>query len=385
MVVGAGAFGSWTALWLRRRGHEVLLLDAHGPGNSLSSSGDEARVTRSGHAHDDFYPRWQRRSLDHWRAVGDQVGETLFVPTGMLWLAAHDEGPEADSLAVLERLRIPAERWTLERLEQAYPWIALDGLSWALHEPEAGALMARRGVAAVARRFVDEGGQLRRERVDPSELRTDRSRADLIVWACGPWLPGLFPGLLGPMISVTRQDVLYLATPPGDGRFDAGSAPTWVEHAAAIYGLPSIESRGFKIAPDAPGPAVDPDRLERTPSAERIAESRAYLRHRMPALAGQPLVESRVCQYETTADTHFVIDRHPELADTWIVGGGSGHGFKHAPAVGEYLAALIDDDGAATAELAPPDDRFRIGLRAPASGMRTAGHAAAPSASAKTR
>ena len=139
-----------------------------------------------------------------------------------------------------------------------------------------------------------------------------------------------------------------------------GSLPTWVEYEAAFYGLPSIEGRGFKVAPDWPGPIVDPDRQERRVSDERVDASRAYLRRRFPALADQPVAEGRVCQYELTPDTHFIIDRHPSIASAWIVGGGSGHGFKHGPAVGEYLVRAGDGRRAAAAALAPPDDRFAL-------------------------
>jgi glycine/D-amino acid oxidase-like deaminating enzyme len=174
-------------------------------------------------------------------------------------------------------------------------------------------------------------------------------------------------------MTVAQQEIIYFATPPGDARFDAGNHPTWVEYDAAFYGLPSIEGRGFKVAPDWPGPMVDPDRQERRISDERIDASRAYLRRRFPALADQPVAEGRVCQYELTLDTHFIIDRHPALEGGWIVGGGSGHGFKHAPAIGEYLSALVLDEDAG--ELAPPDDRFVLRARTAGLGMRTAGFA----------
>ena len=170
---------------------------------------------------------------------------------------------------------------------------------------------------------------------------------------------------------MTRQEVVYVATPPGDDRFDAGTHPIWVEYGAAIYGLPSIEHRGFKVAPDTPGPIVDPDTQDRRLTDERVAVARAYLARRFPALADRPVAEGRVCQYETTPDTHFIIDRLPALGvlNAWVVGGGSGHGFKHGPVVGEYLSGLVT--GQPVADLAPPDDRFAIRPRAAGLGMRT--------------
>lgn len=372
VVIGAGAFGAWTALWLRRRGASVTLVEQYAPGNALSSSGDESRVTRSAHGRDELYPIWQRRALRHW----NDLAPKLVLKTGVLWLASRDDGFEADSLATLSRLRIPVERVDPGALAQRHPQMALDGVVWALFEPEGGAILARRAVAAAAQAFGDEGGELRtgRAQVTGGTVSVDGEpvRADAIVLAAGPWLPMLVGGVPGFELSVTQQEVIYIATPPGDAGFSVGSLPIWAEYDAAFYGLPSIEGRGFKIAPDWPGPVVDPDRQDRRLSDECVAASRDYLRRRFPALADQPVAEGRVCQYELSADQHFIIDRHPTLDGTWIVGGGSGHGFKHAPVIGEYVAALVLGHEQAATELAPPDDRFALGPRAAGVGMRTA-------------
>jgi len=378
VVIGAGVFGTWTALWLRRRGASVLLVDQYGPGNSLASSGDESRVTRSAHGPDAHYPRWQLHSLRQW--VG--LDPTLFVPTGVLWFAGRDDGFEADSAATLDRMGVAAERLDADDLARRWPQIVPDGITWALHEPDAGVLMARRGVATAARALVDEGGEVRIGLASVSgtqvSVNGEHLRADAVVFAAGPWLPKLLGEVPGLELSVPQQEIIYFATPPGDDRFDAGQHPTWVDYDGAFYGIPSIERRGFKIAPDWPGPFVDPDLQERRLSDERVDVARAYLSRRFPAMAAQPVSEGRVCQYELTADTHFIIDRHPSIGGAWVAGGGSGHGYKHGPAVGEYLSALVMGDTAAAASLAPPDDRFALRPRVEALGMRTAGVAARP-------
>ena len=373
VVIGAGAFGSWTALWLQRRGASVTLVEQYGPGNSLSSSGDESRVTRSAHGPDDHYPLWQRRSLTQW--VG--LAPDLFVPTGVLWLARTHDGFERQSAETLSRLGIAHERLDAHALRARYPQISTDDVAWALYEPEAGVLLARRAVAATARALSEEGGFVRIgfASVHGAKVFVDGEAldADAFVFAAGPWLPKLLGEVPGLEMSVPQQEIIYFATPPGDRRFDAGVHPTWVEYDAAFYGLPSIEGRGFKVAPDWPGPMVDPDRQERRISDERVEASRAYLRKRFPALADQPVAEGRVCQYELTVDTHFIIDRHPTFDGAWVVGGGSGHGFKHAPAVGEYVSALVL--GRDANQLAPPDDRFALRPRSAGVGMRTSGAA----------
>jgi sarcosine oxidase len=377
VVIGAGVFGTWTARWLQRRGVTVTLVDQYGPGNSLASSGDESRVTRSGHGPDDHYPVWQRRSLTQWL----ELDRSLFVRTGALWFAHGDDGFEADSAATLDRLGIPAQRLERDVLAERYPQIRTDDLAWALHEPEAGALLARRAVAATAHAFVEEGGEVRigLARVEGDRVLVDGTtvEADAVVFAAGPWLARLLGPLPGLELSVPQQEIIYFATPPGDDRFDAANHPIWIDYDGAFYGIPSVERRGFKVAPDWPGPIVDPDRQERRLSDERVDAARAYLARRFPAMAGQPVAEGRVCQYELTPDTHFIVDRHPSMADAWVVGGGSGHGFKHGPALGEYLSALVVGDAAAAATLAPPDERFALRRRAAGIGMRTSGAAPA--------
>ena len=385
VVVGAGVMGAWTALWLRRRGHAVTLVDRHGPGNRLGSSGDESRITRSSHGPDRHYPVWQRRALTHWRELERGAAETLFVETGVVWLVTPGETFEAESLISLAALGIPVERWWHDQFATRVPVMRPDGIPWALFEPEAGALMARPAVSATIARFGAEGGEVIVGRVESPVAATSgaldhvtlddgrRLAADAFVFACGPWLPDLFPALLGELIVPHRQDVLKFAVPAGDSRFGAGTMPVWIDFGGSFYGFPSFDGIGLKACPDWLGPVERPDASAREVAASTIEASRILLRTRFPAIAEQPLVKTWTCFYEVTPDAHFVIDRHPDLANTWIAGGGTGHAFKHGPVIGEYLAALVAGDAAATAALAPPDDRFAIGTRTAKQGFRTSG------------
>jgi len=181
--------------------------------------------------------------------------------------------------------------------------------------------------------------------------------AGAYVFACGPWLPKLFPELLAPRIFPTRQEVYFFATPPGDVSFAPPAMPAWFHHPALVYGLPDLENRGFKISIDRHGPAFDPDSGSRVATAEGLAEARAYLVQRFPKLRDAVLTESRVCQYENTANGDFIIDRHPQFENVTIAGGGSGHGFKHGPAVGDYVARLLTTSSAA-------EPRFALAVKA---------------------
>ena len=165
---------------------------------------------------------------------------------------------------------------------------------------------------------------------------------DKIVFACGPWMGQLFPDVIGRRIVPTKQEVLFFCTPAGDTRYDSGTLPVWVHIGERlVYGIPGHERRGLKMADDTAGEDVDPTTMERTPSAAGLASARAVVGERFPALAGAPLVEARVCQYEASSDGHYLADRHPQLENVWLVGGGSGHGFKMGPALGEHVAALV--------------------------------------------
>jgi glycine/D-amino acid oxidase-like deaminating enzyme len=228
--------------------------------------------------------------------------------------------------------------------------------------------MARRGVQAAAAQAARgaAGSTAIRGAVRPPagvgrlsavELSDGASiSAGVFVFACGPWLPEAFPDLLSERIFPTRQEVFYFGPPAGDARFSPPAMPVWVDFAEEIYGLPDVESKGFKVAPDRHGPAFDPDSGERAVTPEGLAAVREFVGRRFPALRGAPLVASEVCQYENTSNGDFLIDRHPDRENVWLVGGGSGHGFKHGPAVGEYVAARIADGR-------PVDPRFSLATK----------------------
>ena len=398
VIVGAGVMGSWTALWLRRSGHDVTLIDRFGPGNRMGSSGDESRITRSSHGADRHYPVWQRRALDHWRTLERDSSQELFVQAGVVWLANDEQTFEGESYDALLALGIPAARWSPDELAQHVPVLNPDGVPWALFEPEAGALLARKGVTAAIEAFEGAGGEVVTGRVlapegpDGAWPGGELGRveleggptieADAFVFAAGPWLPDLFPATIGGLIEPHRQDVMYFQAPPRDPRYLAGAMPAWIDFEGSFYGLPSFDGVSIKACPDWLGPIERCDASARECAEETVEASREVLRRRLPGVADQPVVRTWTCFYEVTPDAHFVIDRHPGLGDVWIAGGGTGHAFKHGPVIGEYLAALVAGDAALSAELAPPDDRFGLHARDARPSFRTSGRRPASMAQA---
>ncbi len=367
VVVGAGVFGAWTAYQLRQTGAAVLLLDAYGTGNSRASSGGESRIIRMGYGPDEIYTRSAQRSLIRWCELFERMdtpGKSsinncrvlfpLFQPTGVLWLA-REHDPYCDAiLGTLQRAGVPFEKLQRDELSRRYPQLELGPVAWGILEPDSGVLMARRALQAVVMQAVANGATYLAEAVlspgGHGKLRSITTVSgkeifgEKFVFACGPWLPKLFPELLSELIYVTRQEVFFLGVPAGDERFSPERLPTWVDFNNLAYGIPNVDNRGFKIAIDAHGPKFDPDTGDRVASAAGIAAVRNYLAKRMPLLANAPVMETRVCQYENTSNGDFLIDRHPTFENVWLAGGGSGHGFKHGPVVGEYVAAMISGD-----------------------------------------
>jgi sarcosine oxidase len=363
IVVGAGVFGAWTAWHLRRRGQRVLLLDAYGVAHARASSGGETRIIRMGYGSDEIYTRWSQNSLDQWKALFAATNQPLFHKTAVLWLAGKDESRVHGSRETLQNCGIPFELLQRAELEAKYPQVNFDAVSLGLLEPQSGVLLARRAVDAVVKHAVEKGirfqiaqvaeprGQKSLETVEVST--GEQFSAGQFVFACGPWLGKIFPELLGPRIFPTRQEIFFFGPPPGDSRFAPPSLPTWLFQEEEVYGMPDIESRGLKFARDVHGPLVDPDTQSRVVSAEQAAWAREYVAWRFPALKDAPIVETRVCQYENSSNGDFLIDRHPELSNVWLAGGGSGHGFKHGPAFGEYLSKQILGEG-------PTEPRFSL-------------------------
>ena len=362
-IIGAGVFGAWTAYCLRQKGARVALLDAYGPANSRASSSGETRIIRMGYGPDELYTEWAKRSLPAWRELFERTGSDLFRPTGVLWLTDRNDPYLRQLEETLSRHSVAAEKLTPREIRRRYPQLAFEEDTAGILEPESGVLLARQSVQLVVKEACRSGVEFYYSAVSAPHSRSqsimmgagESISAGTFVFACGPWLPRLFPGLLQSVIQPSRQEVFFLGAPAGSQEFRAGIMPVWLHHnhPDRPYILPDIDQRGVKIALDRHGAAIDPDTDSRLVGDESVKKIRTYIAEHMPALGDAPVLETRVCQYENTANGDFVIDRHPEMENVWIAGGGSGHGFKHGPAVGEYVAGRILNN-------APEEPRFLL-------------------------
>ena len=371
VVIGAGVFGAWSARFLQKSGAKILLVDAYGPGNSRSSSGGESRIIRMGYGPDEIYTRFAMRSLPLWKEIFAEAGRPeLFHKTGVLWIAPDSYQYAIDSLSTLQNNGVGCEQLTVRDLRRRYPQISFEDDAWGIFEPHSGVLMARRAVRAVVDQALAAGGDYRNLGIArPSGQRKlesiatstgEKISAGSFVFACGSWLPKIFPDVLGSRIFVSRQEILFFGVPPGERQFTQPAMPTWLYLKDEFYGMPDIESRGFKVAHDRHGAPVDPDTQSRVASPEAVESAKEFVARRFPALKNAPVVETRVCQYENTSNGDFLIDRHPQLENVWLVGGGSGHGFKHGPAVGEYVAAQVTRSAQTFTK---PEPRFSLATK----------------------
>ena len=358
IVIGAGVFGASLADRLAGEGWEVTLVERSEPGNTRAESGGETRLIRCSHGPDAFYARSARRALELWR----ELGAGVLVESGVVWFARREDGWEADSERVLRAAGIPVGRLSPEEGRDLFPDLAVDDLAFILHEPEAGVLRAADGVRALVDRASEAGARVLRADARPEGAAVvaggARLEADAVVWACGAWLARLFPRTVPLRVSF-QQLVLFEAPAEWSG-------PGWVDFDAALYGHARVDPFGFKVGPDFDGREVDPDQRPLEAEQEALDVARAYLAHRFPALAGAPVASAPACHYSLTPDGEFIFAPHPEHDGVWLLGGGSGHGYKHGPALAEHAAAVLAGREA-------PEPRFALGERSAGRSLRTAG------------
>ncbi len=364
VVVGAGAFGGWTAFYLQQMGAKVTLLDAYGPGNSRASSGGETRLIRADYGDDLIYTRMVMRAYELWDNWQKHWGKSLMKSTGRLTLIpdgmTHDIPVRKQRL---DQFGVETEILSSAELTRRWPQINFAGIQVGMFNPGGAggsALMARDACIAVASAFQENGGQFQIAQAKPGKItgywldnvqlsNGESIRAKQYVFACGPWLGKIFPNLLKNRLTVRRRDTFFFGIPAGDTRFVHPNMPEWGFRGSRYWGFPDFDGRGFKVAVYPDHNTFDPDADERIVNAYEVKRAYDFVAQRFPGMRGQPITETRVCQVTNTEQgRHFIIDQHPELENVWVMGAGNGHGFKHGPAVGEYTAKRILGQGGET-------------------------------------
>lgn len=356
-VVGAGAFGGWAALHLLRNNFKVTLIDAWGPGNSRSSSGDETRVIRSTYGANEFYFDLNVRALQLWKEHEQRCKKKLFQNKGVLWMCYEESTPIVDdSIPFAQKHNMPYEKLSVSEIAARYPIVNTSDLSHAYFDPYGGCLRARESCQTVLKAFLEESGNYIQAHAKPGKMEAGRLtgvdlstantiKADAYIFACGSWVGFVFPEVLGNVITCTKQEVYYFGV-PRDNAQAFEKFPVWVDVDGTdfYYGIPGNNYRGFKLGVDSRGEPFNPTEGDRTPNVGVLQKARKFITHRFPALQDAPVVENRVCPYENSPDGNFLFDHHPEATNLFFLGGGSGHGFKHGPALGELITACLKGD-----------------------------------------
>jgi len=372
VVIGAGAFGVWTAYHLQEMGARVTLIDLYGPGNSRSTSGDETRGVRSSYAGRELWTSWANLAMERWRAFDEEwspaMGDPLFYPTGDLILRDTSEGQIEEVQEIWDTVGVPYESLTPDEVRARWPQIQIEGIEVALYEPGAGVVRSRAACRRVAGIFQQRGGEIRMAKATPGPIQggrmisldlddgQDSISADRYVFALGPWFPKAFPDIMADRLRITTMGhVFYFGTPPGDYRFSYPNLPSW--GFPGVTGWPTLppDNRGFRIRTGG-RMGEDPDTSVRWIPEEFHERPMEILLERFPVIAEQPIVETRACHYESSATRDWIIDEHPEMENVLLAGGGSAEGFKFGPMVGELIAArALGDD-----RFSELDEEFRL-------------------------
>ena len=376
IVVGAGAFGGWTAYYLRQLGARVRLVDAYGPGNSRATSGDETRGVRSSYGdrgvRGELWTRWANQAIDRWAAFDDQWGREmkvhLFFKTGDFIFRPAAEVFTDRTQELWKALRIPFEVPKVEDVARTYPQFNLTKITFALYDPRAGVVRARRACEVLAEAFRQSGGEVfmgyaamgARTGDRLQNIRTTGPAATLtaatFIFALGPWFPKAFPDLMASRLRTPLGHVHYFGTPPGDESFTFPNIPSWNFPGVTGWAALPPDNRGFRVRLRGSS-ATDPDTSDRAFDRTHDAPARTFLAERFPRMTNAPLVETRACHYEMSSSGNFIIDRFPGFSNVWVAGGGTAEGFKFGPVVGEYIAKRVlgvDDDAALAAAFALP-------------------------------
>ena len=366
IVIGAGAFGGWTAYHLQRLGASVTVVDAYGPGNSRATSGDETRGVRSSYGDrgvwSELWTRWANEAIDRWTRFdaewGREMKVRLFFNTGDFIFRAQPEPFTDRNQEIWKKLHIPHQVVQVDEVARDYPIFRLDKIGFALYDPRAGVVRSRRACEVVAEAFRQAGGTVLMGYAAPGDrdgarlqnIKTTGPAAtltgDTFVFALGPWFPKAFPEVMASRIRTPLGHVHYFGTPAGSDRFTFPNAPSF--NFPGVTGWPALppDNRGFRVRLRGSA-ATDPDTSERAFDRSHDTLARGFLAERFPQLAAAPLLETRACHYEMSASGNFIIDRYPGFSNVWVAGGGTAEGFKFGPVVGEYVAKRvlgIEDD-----------------------------------------
>lgn len=365
VVVGAGVFGVTAALELQQRGYKTCLMDPGPIPHPLAASTDISRVVRMEYGADELYTEMVEVCLPRWRDWNSELAEfsepvgRLFHETGVTMFTRSEMTPgefEFESYQVLVRRGHTPERLGADEITRRFPgWnpgVYVDGFFHALGGfAESGRVVSalvekaqRSGVVTRAGSRVTSIQSVGKRKRVTGVLTSDGETLTCgrVVVAAGAWSPLLVPDL-ATVIRISGHPVFHIR-PQDDRHFRIGPFATFMADIGRTgwYGFPVHPLEGvIKFANHALGLTLHPDE-DRIVTREDETMLRRFLRETFPELLDAPIVYSRNCLYCDTLDEHFWIDAHPEISGLTVATGGSGHGFKFAPILGDLIADAVE-------------------------------------------
>ena len=351
IVVGVGGMGSASCYHLARRGVRVLGLEQFNiPHDKGSSHGFSRMIRTAYYEHPNYVPLLQR-SFKLWKELENDALVKVLHVTGGLYLGREDGEIVAGSLRSCEKHDLAFDLLSRHELFNQFPQFHVPNDFVGLLEHQAGFLLPELCIGAHVDLAMRHGAQIHgNEPVLSWEggaggvtvtTATRTYHADKVVFCGGAWSDKLVTDL-GVKLLVTRQ-VLGWVQPRRRDYFQLGVLPVWAidkQDGTIYYGFPlTPDSPGLKIAHHGPGPATDPNTIDRTPHPEDEQSFRPALTRYLPSADG-PLLSMRICMYTNSPDHHFILDRHPRHERVTLACGFSGHGFKFCSVIGEALADL---------------------------------------------
>ncbi|MBX3004350.1 MAG: FAD-dependent oxidoreductase [Anaerolineales bacterium] len=358
LIVGGGTFGINTALELRSRGHAVTLLEPGPVPHPDAASTDISKVIRMDYGRDEFYMEMMEASLALWRQWNEELGETVFHETGVLYFTLDGMGPgdfEYESYQLLLKRGHAIERLTSDEIRKRYPAWNADIYPDGYLNPQGGWSPSGRVVTVLAARAraagvtIIEGARFTELIQDGSAVKGVRTAdgseylADTVVVCAGTWTSTLLPWLQN-VIWSTAQPVMHFQVPAAElASYQPPLFPVWTADVGKTgwYGFPAQPDGTLKLANHGPGWPMDPT-LPRIMPAETEAMFRKFLGESLPGLADAPRIFERLCFYSDTFDGDFWIDRDPERPGLVVSAGGSGHAFKFTPLIGKVTADVVE-------------------------------------------
>lgn len=348
-VVGIGGAGSAALRFLAQAGHETVGFEQFTVGHDRGSSHGDSRIIRYTYP-DPLYTRLMADAYPLWDALEREAGEELFVRCGGLFIGPPDHPDMAETARSLTENGLPYEMLSPDEVRERYPAFRLQPYERGLFQQNSGFLRAGRCVLANVR-IARERGAILCENAPVREIRRQRDRVivttetgikeafDRVIVTAGAWIGDLFQPLRLPL-TVTRQQVVYLAVEEPTSVFEPTQFPVWVDVDTWWYGFP-LEGRypGVKLACHQLGEAVHPDRVHREADRSYAEEAARYAHTRFRGVTDR-LLHSLICLYTNTPDEDFIVDRAPGMEGVWLVSGCSGHGFKFTVLLGKIAADL---------------------------------------------